>query len=616
MRHQLRTYVVAVILVCSGAAALWLRGPARRARSAAASSAEATGQSTGRWSDRQWLVGRQYVHHVRVTSHVGDANAAAPSPLMGFSGRLQSTVVDTDADGALVALHLDEVAAADVAMPPLPAGDAKALSVDVFAQFDGQGRARALWVPADLARGALTVWRELVSTLQFATPDRDRAAWSAVEEDPTGEFAADYRATADPHRFEKSKRVYWRLATREGLTSPRDMTVWSEKSSMVYTLGDDHIARSVASLNETRIDVPSFDRSFRSRTEASLTFAGQRTVTALRSRPSDYRRTTIYADAASLSGGRNVVADEPVRSLDELLAGIGRASQAGGAEEAALVAELERVFTTTPSAAGEAVRRLDARTGPAVLRALGRVQTPEAQRAICTVLSDGHASSELRRTAAMTLSNLRAPTDATVDALRALLARESDASVLRPASFALGVAAQNLRTSSPELAAKLVNELATGLQPSADADTQVRALFSLGNTRHPDAIPYISRAFESSDPRVRGTAAMALRSMDEGAAEALLTSVAKGDGDGSVRSIALTALDNRPPERLLPFFQSVTRTEADPQVRTTAVGVVSHWFHDKANTDARAVLEWVAIHDQDASVRQQARTALASGHSG
>src|SRR5262249_10227382 len=133
---------------------------------------------------------------------------------------------------------------------------------------------------------------------------------------------------------------------------------------------------------------------------------------------------------------------------------------------------------------------------------------------------------------------------------------------------------------------------------------------SLGNSRSADVLPALSQSIGSEDPLVRASAAAALRFVPDPAADSMLAKAITTDENGDVRRAALMAAGFRSYEPLAPALAAVSKHDPDPRMRTEAVAALSNMAgHD---SQSMLLLDWVAQHDADKSIRDQAKKALDS----
>jgi len=250
------------------------------------------------------------------------------------------------------------------------------------------------------------------------------------------------------------------------------------------------------------------------------------------------------------------VPDESLTALDlrGALADFQRrlGSGKGGLHDA--VATLAGYLIQRPGAIAELMGALrdgsiEPKLHAALVLALERTGTAQAERALAEGVGDRRLSSVDRMRAAAALADVPHPSREAVDALAAQArARGGDAEaqdVSRSALLALGTLDRNTATSNPELAAKVREALGARLRAGPPSDELMTDLDAVGNSGDEKLLPAIERYADDPSPLVRAHAAGAYRRAEGSADEARLTAWLRREPDPRVRRAIVASLAER-----------------------------------------------------------------------
>jgi HEAT repeat protein len=556
-----------------------------------------------------WEPGVEYLSELDFRTSFGQTENDDPNAQrrleFHLSGRWRTRVSGPVGDAVRVQLEL-QGARLESAGGQIPEEVRSALAAPFFADYDGHGRAIRLHVRQGLDPTVLGVLRELVSATQFSTPEQPSRAWTAFETDIVGEYPVVYRAVGGGS-FLRQKAKYSQVAGPHGLAAAK--TGAPVITAYVAKLGVDDWGR-VATLNvlsSVKKPVVANGLAFESRTEISVRKVSRaRDTSGLPLSIDGLVATTLtpgevdFRNAANDSD-RNLVNGADVRAL---LRDLTSATDDGA--RAAVQARLAALFRIDPAAAAQARAQMGPGNARVVIGALGEAGTPEAQKALASVLADPHADVDARKEAVDAVLGLEHPTRETGEALKGLLASD-DPELKNNASLAYGAVAGRLAESEPDAAHSMVTRIADDYAKAGEPEERLRILGSLGNTRSSDALPVLSQSLSSSDPAVRAGAAAALRFVPDARADSLLVSSITKETDPAVRGAALMAAGYRSFEPLADALTGIAKGD-DVGLRKQLVATLENMA--SRDGDSVGLLAWMAQNDPDSKVRAQAESAL------
>lgn len=612
------------LVAASGGLWLYARHPSSSATNAGTSPAPASANASAdsaalartpsAISRAGWEAGVEYLHTLDYRMHFGSTAAdAAASPALEFHLRGQWKTTVSDVQGSHVVLAV-EIANATLEAPgsvsALVETVKRALAQPLFVEFDGHGRALHAYVTPELEPMALGILRDLVTSLQFSTPEEPALRWRALELDPAGEYSAEYQERSDG-QWSRQKTGYIRLAGTRGLSANADAQRPVIRSYRAEFAVDDwgRVARSTSAA-EVATPLMGDTPEFLGTTRVELGFVSRaRRTGALPRRPSGFVERSLTLDPADFKGSaqnadRSTVAGS---SFEQILAGLDGLKPDDYQAASGVQHRLGALFRLDPSAIGKALAALNPQNAQAILGALGAAGTPEAQKALAAVATDSRRSAGERQSAVDAMFSLDEPRPEARKALTTLM-NDPDPELKRNASYMLGIMSRRIAESEPGEAKAIASRLATDLASAQTAEERTRVLGALGNSGSPDAFQGISQSLASDDPVVRGASASALRFVPGAAADALVAKTITSDPNAGVRRAALMAASYRAYEPIASALESAAKVEPDPAVRVATVATLATLA--KEDGQSLILLQWMAQHDADASVREQASKAL------
>jgi hypothetical protein len=563
-------------------------------------------------------VGTERIYAVELATTFGSDHEDADRSLdLAGTARLKWTLVEKSAEGDLFAGQ-----ALDFAMSasrgselgrPFDASLREQLGKPFYVRRAPSGQIKLAYVTPDLQPMGHKLLAGILSALQFVRPGRERELpreWTVEEADHAAIWRAYYHRL-DDGPWEKKREVFTSLRMELPVTQG---TRPIASGTTTFRLGSSGAVEEADMREHSRFQFG--DGTLETRTSISLRQTSTRLVGVEPHRLASLREIDVYALPSATDDRTAEAADhERLRAiptataLDEL----GRAARAGDQQKQLDSVEmLGAVIAHNPESIPEVVRRLR-RSGHAsernlLLSALGEAHTPESQAALAELAGDGLMDNSTRHSALTHLALENQPTNETLASLRTLATSDqAQESERRLATLALGATAGQAEAGEDTREAGMATVKALSESAVAATEPRDKALYldALGNAGTRDAIEVIQKGLTDSSPTVRAAATLALRKLEGVEVEQLLLSTLSKDQDASVRSAAITAIQNRELTPLLTqaLIQSV-KTESDAALRSQVVGVLGQKALDQQ--PVRDALAWVGKNDTDAEVRRAA----------
>ncbi|WP_141325254.1 HEAT repeat domain-containing protein [Myxococcus sp. AB025B] len=424
----------------------------------------------------------------------------------------------------------------------------------VYVTQDERGRVVAVHFDPSVGARARGFMRRLVAATQFVA--EEGRAWTAEEEDTTGDFEAEYRAGGSAHTYVKTKRRYLRTAVPvwapsgprgPGLVVPRPRGHWD------FTLDAEGLVREVTGSDVVESGGGATGLPLvRMETRVAMTHLGseQRAAGTLK----DFHAARWNAEVLSApETSRPFPADE------------------GGVEppSSKLIQMLARALAKREPLSPELTHAL-ARDLTATA---GRVERP---------------SLELARALAQAVGMTTEP------ALKSAVGQ------------AFGAVARGLERTEPARAAELLDGLLRRCEASRlDARECLHVLAHTGSSRGEG---YARKSLANTSPEVRAAAARALGAMKGASVEALLDEVLLTDKDTAVREQAAAVISQRVLGPHLRTVAQCLRTEPEPRVRAELVRMLGQVL--TVEPLAPELLRDVAARDDSEDLRRLASSLL------
>jgi HEAT repeat protein len=566
------------------------------------------GQS--RFAGLHWPQDRELVFQLQLDTQVTTGSEA----LVKFqvTGALRLTAVElgprpvirAQLDAALAGLEGGSAGGASADPPELQA----ALRVPHFLDFDGDGGLIGLRAPDGTPDFVLQIWKALAASWQLKTaPGPTR--WQVEEDDVAGRYLAEY--TISGAQVDKRKLRYVKtFAVVDYAVARSTARFVLDGQRALDRLDSDELLQARA-----QGPLPAISGSTRiSLRRTDVRSAGQRL--AWQRAAAEVPRLTLKPRASTEVRRERDRSRIAGRTMPDLLATLHERTATGKRTDELSKEDRDRfgqaylaltsLLRLSPERVPEAAEHVRA-GGPLAITMVGALRdagSSEAQQALAELVGDKKLPQAVRGEVARSMGVVEQPTPETVDRLRTL---RNDPSLVVQAHYSLGSNARRLAGLNPDLAVKVVDELAAKLAGASEAD-QAMLLIALGNSGHRSALPHVQALLNSPSARVRAAGAQAMRRMVGADVDTLLVGLA-ADADAEVRTSAVDAISERTPNAVL--VGRLSRVIAgDPifRVRSRAVQTAVAWLD--VVPDLKAVLHNAASADSSDDIRLMARAAL------
>lgn len=578
---------------------------------------------------RRVLEGSRWSYDVQVsrTLTLGAETENTGHITLKVAGLLELTVADVE-DG-LVHLYANmknvkfggESAAGGQADPDVVRSLEKAIEAPFFVTMELTGRVEAVHFRAgtdEMARGLL---KSVVTTGQVVVPKGiNMTEWETEETDSTGDYRAKYLRDDASKIIHKTKTHYVRLATAGGMVHPGVGAGNHQKIVFRGTIesNNDGWPKVVEETEELALasspNMPAVTTRGRARWELVATGENRHLVGA-------FQREWQSLETAELAKIEGVVATE--RQHDEALTGgeplavmLGTlkgvpGDESGDADRAALLVKAAAALRLAPEDADQVRSEIqgdpDAKGVGTLLGALGGANTAEANQALAELVKDKTLPPEVRADAASHLGQSTAVTKEHVEALWDGV-RDEDADVHSQSLLALGAAAQGLGADKPEDAKSVVETLMEYFANAETDEQRVLALQALGNTGDKTMMPTIEAAMAWPTDEVRAAAAMALRFVQDPAADVWITAIMIQDESSMAKKAAIAASIFRPFPAVAQALETALKHDPAAEVRHAALQTLAAQLPQAVVV--LPVITWTAENDADEELRVAAAQIL------
>ncbi len=511
------------------------------------------------------------------------------------------------------------------------------LEREVFCLMSPEGKILSLLFEPSTGDLAQSYARAILAMTQFVFPEgrvSEEAQWEVQEEDPSGQYIANYRRCSDedakPERT--SMTSFCKKKTRYLEYELRPKTGPIEVPKVVLPEGEliarfDFSKGTLASMEGAESQTILINNKNVGRVTNRLSMASVRKevlkaskVASLKNLFSTREKTvpavSLYVrpspEKAEASIHRRELGEATLQSL---LAELQKAES--GAEAAydatALYLKFKSLIYLHPEAC-ETLARVLIRASPKSLamsilpKALSTIGHPRAQAALVEAIK-AHSKDRMALFALINpLATVVEPTEQAEEALRSLAFESRDPEVSAMAQLALGAQARRIAAFSPERAGKIVDRFIDELKRSSSPPVTKQLLLALGNAGSSRALPEISQWLIRPEADLRATALHALRFIDSAEAEALLIKALSSDENIPVRLAAANALGFRQmTEASFKAQKQVFLKDPDATVRVKVLENL--WKAHRAFPEVRDLVK-KASQDSSEDVREAAKSII------
>lgn len=393
-----------------------------------------------------------------------------------------------------------------------------------FAKFDASGQVLSVQFSDAWSGSGRNFAKALLSLCQFVRPGNGHSTgWDVVEEHNGVAYTCEY--ALEPRSgtgltFKKTRAPASVRLGNEGIGTRRaNETRHVEcKGALTYTLGDVEGIRSASGEWSHAIEV----RGKRIGSEKIKMRLAQKAVVSVASNDARVLRELLrqYQSQERQAGLSEIrlgaeerrrmlfssLQGETTQTLLALCADVAQKGILRDRTEAWLSSRLATLFELEPEVMPQfsaLLLRLDGADNPALtayVGGLGLCGTPRAQNALRQIL-EWDAQTGRRSNALVALSFVEDPTEESVDLLWKLR-MSGDFDLAASSLVGMGTMANSLAVRSPAMAERTVDRLVAALN-TMDPQFKRPVLMGLGNSRHPKALPILSRFLSDPDPMAR-----------------------------------------------------------------------------------------------------------------
>ncbi len=589
------------------------------------------------WEPRQW-----YAYALKLTSAVsfGEGGSAFDFDLEGIV-QIAPTQVTSEAATLYVGIANPRIVSrVSGSQPEFDKVARQIASTGCFFTVSG-GRVTEMYAPRGLPSIAANTFREIGAALQFARTIQPNSRYTAEEYDTTGKYVAEYQLVGASGVWSKRRLRYGAILAAK--TAPQNVPAQVvpriDDSRGEIRLLPDGRPQAIELLNVVTVS-------------GAQVPVHSKTSLSLQAGPAELAQKSAPTWNSLLAGMVRTAADEPyaeqttIESLDHARIGdmtfeqavarfeqLGNAKKGSGApgpndrsmdseekahlkksteEEATLFIALSAIFREQPSTIAQAVHKIRAKS-PAtdvLIGALSSASSPAAQQALVDLANAKSTDPAIRDQILMGLVRTPRPDPISIDALKTMLEKDpfSELALLGLGSYSRRLRDAGTIDSANDIGELLIDRLKTA-ENTSDRLTALRAMVNAG---YAPALPHVIPYLTADRVEIRAAAVRSLQSMSDARVDGLLAVRLQSDSSREVRISALGAAKIRvPTDTLAHAVENAATAASDPHVRFRAVEVLAAW--KARRPELRAALERIAESDQEARIRDRAKSALSDG---
>ncbi|MBD2080227.1 HEAT repeat domain-containing protein [Leptolyngbya sp. FACHB-17] len=560
-----------------------------------------------------------------------DSNAEAPSTFVSnFDNRIQAdlvmTVLKQKNDRVTVAYRLQNLNVQILSNGQLIAEQSqliqKDLAQDIFAEVDAQGKILSVRFDPNMSNIAQSFARSLLASTQFVTAKSPTVStWETQEDDPNGQYIAQYRSTFD--QFQKSKLRYLQpdkkprstkltpIITPQGqLTAKFDIKAGrllslSGKETQSFEVSKKKIGQSETTLN----------LSYSAQTQLNATdLAALQKASASRQTQAIALSYTIPEEEAEAKIQRQQLGESTLESLLSELDALSKSPDKAQNTTDLYLKIKALIYLKPETSAAFAQRILKSEATPAmqlVVGALSAVGHSQAQAALVQIINSQTQDWKTLAALIPSLATVKSPTPETIALLSNFAFNSDNSQVASTAQLALGTAAHNLLESAPNRANSIADRFVERLQKSQSSDDIKQNLLVLGNIGSARSLDAITKLTNSPQAEIRAIAVSSLRLIPEPTIDRRLTQTLQSDTEEAVRAEAAVALGFREmsPENYQSQKQAI---QSDKSVKVRMALLRNLWQVQAQFPEVQQIVKQLAEKDESEEVREAASSLLST----
>ncbi|NUM34458.1 MAG: HEAT repeat domain-containing protein [Candidatus Brocadiae bacterium] len=486
----------------------------------------------------------------------------------------------------------------------------EALKTEVYVVVNNMGFSKRWYFPQSIPGNLSNIVKSLLLNAQVILPETALVEWTTEETDQNGFYRAQYSLKEDG-KIHKKKLEY--VESIEGLK------IYSCNSSSTIDFHQ----------KDGYIDKIAFEEQVQYQAINIITNVNIKIDMSLETKTNDAAlagtlQSKLKKESYTISASSSIEGQEEMERM-MLRKRIGNMTWKDFAEKIQnakdrkdcpeLILQLKAWMQLNPTKLYMAAQKIleSKELTPGVysmIRALGSVE-PHGQDVLVDVLKKKSENQEYVYESLRCLSLVNKPTNATIEIFQDLSKNHKDETIKSTALLGLGSLASRFIEESPEKAALIVYDLEQKLQSSSDKSEKIRLIDSLGNAGSASSLPYLANLIQDKDIAIRGSALLALRSINDSRADDLLTNTIKENKDYATLRNALDAIEYRQPNATLfsAVKQKVTEEKSE-ELKIRQIKIL--WNMRKAFPEAEIIVRGYANNDPSEKVKNNAKAMMLS----
>ncbi|MEM7556247.1 MAG: HEAT repeat domain-containing protein, partial [Cyanobacteria bacterium P01_A01_bin.84] len=434
------------------------------------------------------------------------------------------------------------------------------LQREIFTTLNSQGKLMTVRFDPVVSEIAQNFGRSLLGLAQFVTPNEEvkNGEWKTLEGNPNGEYIARYSAGIGT--FKKTKLRYLQSESQQNPNDSQVATIIKPEGEMVakfnhelgylVSLQGKELQKFIVSGKNVGSSSTNLDINYKNQTKLSnaeleqlqeANIANQKLV----------KPQTLFVQPNEAETEAKIQRQElGDATLESLLIELDKAEASQNENNTSLYLKFKALVYLKPETSKILGERLlkakaDSLSMQIISGALGNAGNPQAQSALVKAIAFYRRDWDVLSVLIPSLATVNSPIQEAEDIILDLAFNSSDTNIASTAQLALGTIANNLAKTSPQRSHKIVERFVKALE-TTKSEQQIRQyLLVLGNAGSPKSLKAIASLTKAKQPKIRATALLALRWIDDKQAETLLTDALIKDTDDGVRLEAAVALGFR-----------------------------------------------------------------------
>lgn len=508
------------------------------------------------------------------------------------------------------------------------------LEMPFVIHINNRGEISSIQVDKRMSEMGSSYLRTLLAQIQFILPENGKInEWSREESDPGGLYVASYKKVKIigkglvSFQKEKSRYLSKQMDNSQSILCP--IILPKSKVKIDFDINNGRIVSIEGGENQEifigkgKVGEVKNEISFRLFRKEKL---GEREIPQILdfylSMKSELKSISLYVEPSVKEIQTNIYQKILGNTgLESLLEELGRMVQGQGEDDIKTYLKLKALIFLHPEVCKELGRIIIEKgtidfSSKIIMEALSSVANPEAQDALVDFIKSKEGDRGAIMEALYAVSDIQTPTQATIDLLWELAFHSKEQDVLYSAQLILGIMAHRLRTTSPYVSEKIVNEFLKRLDTADSAKEIIQLLLAIGNAGSGLSLNALMKYSRNQSEDIRKASYRAMRFIEGELAEEVLLNGMTSDISPSVRLECAISLSYRKmsqrsftehknlllkskdialrmqliknlweakdyhPE-ILPLLKKIAKEDPQKEVRETASNLISHDIRGK-----------------------------------